>query len=168
MASVHALKSPPTPDPADERLAPAIEAALEEHLVQTQAQQRRHAKLQRLHGALIYLLGVPAGTLAIGAGSTALAQSPGWITAAIAFLSAAFTTALTHASPAESRETHGRLAADYGAFYRRVRLDRIRLANRSETEQLATLKALDKQRYTLDAARPMRRRPRIARQGSRP
>jgi hypothetical protein len=166
MAPVLALKPAPVPDPADEPLvplSPGIGAAFDEHQAQALAQQRRHAKLQRLYGALIYLLGIPAGTLAIGAGSTALADSAAWITAGIAFLSAAFTTALTRAAPAEGRETHGKLAADYGAFYRQVRFDRIRLMGRSEAEQLAALRALDKQRYTLDAARPMRRRPRVAR-----
>jgi hypothetical protein len=165
MAPVLALK--PAPDPIEEPqtpLSPGIDAAFDEHQAQALAQQRRHARLQRLYGALIYLLGIPAGTLAIAAGSTALADSAAWITAAIAFLSAAFTTALTRAAPAEGRETHGKLAADYGAFHRQVRFDRIRLEGRSEAEQLATLKALDKQRYALDAARPMRRRPRVARQ----
>jgi hypothetical protein len=101
MASIHALhRSSRTADPEAEPpsvLLPGVDVALAEHAEQAVGRPQRHARLQQVDGALIHALGIPARTLAIGAGSTAPANSAGWITAPVACSSAAFTTAAPRA-----------------------------------------------------------------------
>jgi hypothetical protein len=81
MAFIHALpRSSRTPDAAADILplmSPGVDVAFAEHAEQAVVQQRRRVRPQQVDGALIHALGIPAGTLAIGAGSTCWRTPPG-------------------------------------------------------------------------------------------
>jgi hypothetical protein len=138
-------------DASGRRLLPGVEDAVGEHEVEARHREEKHLRLSRRCGFFVYFLGIPAGTLAIAAGSAALAEAPTWVTATIAFLSAAFTTAMTLVAPVEARDHNLRRANEYADFRRRLRCVRIELSQTTDySTQLAALRELDQLRLALD------------------
>jgi hypothetical protein len=135
---------------------PGVEAELERHEGEAEAEARRHRRARSLHARLVYGLGIPAGTLAVIAGSTALADVASWITAVVAFGSAAATTATALVDPLAGRVDHGRKEADFADFARMVRLTRLRLEGQPPDEQFAALEELNRRRHELDDRNPIR------------
>jgi hypothetical protein len=102
------------------KLRPEIDMALARHWEDAQAQAKDQGAKRKRMGRLVYRLGIPAGTLAAVAGSTAVAAVPSWITAGIALLSALLSAAMGIIAPVEGRIDHGRKEADFAYFARVV------------------------------------------------
>jgi hypothetical protein len=138
------------------RVLKDVEAALDVHMREAEAERDRHRRARNRLAKLVYRLGIPAGALGIAAVSSALAHISTAVTAAIAIASAAFAAALTVVSPAEGRMDHGRKEADYADLCRLIRLKSITLARRSEDEQLEILAAINRKRHELALRDPVR------------
>lgn len=133
-----------------------VAAELDRHIGEAEREVERHNDARRRHAQLVYTLGIPAGTLAVAAGSTALAGlPPGW-TALIAFTSAAATTAMAVIDPLAGRIDHGKKEADFADFARHVRLTRLRIADRDSEEQFEALGEINARRHELDDRNPVR------------
>src|SRR5437660_1546318 len=85
-----------------------VDVALNQLWAQAVRDEREQHRSRKRMAGLVYRLGIPAGTLAAVAGSTAVAKAPAWITAAIALLSALLSAAMGIIAPVEGRIDHGR------------------------------------------------------------
>jgi hypothetical protein len=135
---------------------PEVDSALKRLWADAEVDARdQRAKRERM-ARLVYRLGIPAGTLAAVAGSTAVAEVPTWITAGIALLSALLSAAMGVIAPVEGRIDHGRKAAEFAHFARVVWVARLSLVDQSPEKQLAALRELGEQRRQLDLRSPVR------------
>jgi hypothetical protein len=99
---------------------------------------------------LRYTLGVPGAVLAVAAGSTALAGTPVWVTATVAFLAAGFTAAHALANPDARRTKYALLEADYADLARRAHRCLIAAPTMTPSEQLGVLDELNTRIHQLD------------------
>jgi hypothetical protein len=150
------MLGPPVGIEDEGTLIAGVSVELERHEAEAEREAKEHEKKKHRHARLVYALGIPAGTLAVAAGSTALAEAPTWVTALIAFASATASAAMTVVQPGAGRVDHGRKQADFLDFARCVRLTRLRITGQPSREQFDALEALNKTRYTLDGRNPVR------------
>ena len=144
------------PEVDETALVPGVAAELKRHEKEAEDEAKRHATAKSLHAKLVYALGIPAGTLAVAAGSAALAKAPTWVTALVAFTSATASAAMTVVQPVAGRVDHGRKQADFLDFARRVRLSRLRVAGEPNGVQFDALDDLNNARFVLDGRNPIR------------
>jgi hypothetical protein len=142
--------------PPESALPESVAQELVRHVSEAEYRAKRHRKRHSRHSQFVYALGIPAGTLAVVAGSTALAGAPAFVTALVAFGSAASTTALAVVDPVTNRVDHGRKEAAFLNFARKARVALLKLERMSPTEQVALLEELNDQRYRLDDRSPTR------------
>ncbi len=144
------------PEDNGDRLERDVDAALAQLWSSAQGEADDQGAKRRRMARLVYALGIPAGTLAAVAGSTAVAHVPAWITAVIALLSALLSAAMGVIGPVQGRMDHGTKEAEFAHFAWVVWTTRLRLEGRAREEQLGALTQLVEQRYRLDLQAPVR------------